>query len=106
MPDLPPRDATERFLAQMLPADRVGVLAKVLGRELHFEAQSDAAARAEMSAAMPAAYVEAFFSFFADGKLDESTVLPTVQDVLGRPPGTFEQWAIAHAEAFETAEVG
>jgi len=39
-------------------------------------------------------------SFFADGKLDESAVLPTVEDVTGRPPRSFEQWARAHADAF------
>jgi len=84
----------------LLPADRVGVLAKVLGRDLRFEGQSDADARAEMSATMPGEYVDAFFSFFADGKLDESKVLPTVQEVTGRQPRTFEQWAMAHAGAF------
>ena len=84
----------------LLPADRVAVLAKVLGRDLRFEGQSDADARAEMSATMPGEYVEAFFSFFADGKLDESKVLPTVQEVTGRQPRTFEQWARAHAGAF------
>ncbi len=84
----------------LLPADRVAVLAKVLGRDLRFEGQSDADARAEMSATMPSEYVEAFFSFFADGKLDESKVLPTVQEVTGRQPRTFEQWARAHAGAF------
>jgi uncharacterized protein YbjT (DUF2867 family) len=84
----------------LLPADRVAVLAAVLGRELRFEGQSDAEARAEMSAGMPAEYVDAFFSFFADGKLDESQVLPTVQEVTGRPPRSFEQWARTHADAF------
>ena len=84
----------------LLPADRVAVLAKVLGRELRFEGQSDADARAQMSATMPDEYVDAFFSFFADGKLDESRVLPTVQEVTGRQPRTFEQWAMAHAGAF------
>ena len=84
----------------LLPADRVAVLAKVLGRELRFEAQSDADARAEMSAAMPAEYVDAFFSFFVDGALDESKVLPTVREVTGREPRSFEQWAIAHSAAF------
>jgi uncharacterized protein YbjT (DUF2867 family) len=84
----------------LLPADRVAVLAKVLGRDLRFEGQSDADARAEMSATMPGEYVDAFFSFFADGKLDESKVLPTVQEVTGRQPRTFEQWARAHAGAF------
>ncbi len=84
----------------LLPADRVSVLARVLGRDLRFEGQSDADARAEMSGAMPAEYVDAFFSFFADGKLDESEVLPTVWEVTGRRPRTFEQWALAHADAF------
>jgi uncharacterized protein YbjT (DUF2867 family) len=84
----------------LLPADRVAVLARVLGRDLRFEAQSDDEARAEMSAAMPPDYVDAFFSFFVDGKLDESEVLPTVEEVTGRPPGTFEAWARAHAGAF------
>jgi uncharacterized protein YbjT (DUF2867 family) len=84
----------------LLPADRVRVLARVLGRDLRFEGLSDAEARAEMSKAMPAEYADAFFSFFADGTLDESEVLPTVQEVTGRPPRTFEEWAAGHADAF------
>ena len=82
------------------PADRVRILAKVLGRELRFEGQSNDEARAEMSAAMPAEYVDAFFRFFVDGDIDESEVLPTVQEVTGRAPRTFEGWATAHADAF------
>ena len=53
-----------------------------------------------MTAAMPAEYVDAFFSFFVDGTVDESTVLPTVHEILGRPPNRFEDWARAHAGAF------
>jgi uncharacterized protein YbjT (DUF2867 family) len=86
----------------LYPADRVRILASVLGRDLRFEAQSNESAREEMSAAMPAEYVDAFFSFFVDGKLDESTVLPTVEEVLGRPPRRFEDWAREHADAFAT----
>lgn len=82
------------------PADRVRVLGEVLGRDLRFEGQTDEEARAEMSAQMPPEYVQAFFTFFADGKLDESGVFPDVQEVTGRPPRTFEQWARAHAGAF------
>jgi uncharacterized protein YbjT (DUF2867 family) len=84
----------------LLPADRARILGRVLGREVPFEAQSNDEARAEMSAAMPVEYVEAFFSFYVDGTLDESNVLPTVEEILGRPPRTFEQWATAHADAF------
>jgi uncharacterized protein YbjT (DUF2867 family) len=86
----------------LLPAEQVAILAGVLGRDLRFEAQSDEEAHAEMSASMPAEYVDAFFSFFVDGKLDESTVLPTVEEVLGRPPRRFEDWAREHADAFAT----
>ncbi|MGH3504245.1 MAG: hypothetical protein ACRDQA_25610 [Nocardioidaceae bacterium] len=50
---------------------------------------------------MPTKYVDAFFSFYVDGTLDESPVLPTVAHVTGRPPRTFSQWASAHVESFE-----
>jgi uncharacterized protein YbjT (DUF2867 family) len=86
----------------LLPAEQVAILANVLGRDLRFEPQSDEEARAEMSASMPSEYVDAFFSFFVDGTIDESTVLPTVEEVLGRPPRRFEDWVRAHAEAFSS----
>jgi uncharacterized protein YbjT (DUF2867 family) len=87
----------------LTPADRVAILGPVLGRPLRFEAQPDDEARAEMSASMPAKYVDAFFRFYADGTLDESIVWPTVHDLTGRPPRTFAQWAAAHAGAFAPA---
>jgi uncharacterized protein YbjT (DUF2867 family) len=82
------------------PAKQVAILADATGRELGFEAQSDEEAREEMESAMPKEYVDAFFSFFAEGTIDETTVLPTVKEVLGRGPGSFKDWAMAHAEAF------
>jgi uncharacterized protein YbjT (DUF2867 family) len=84
----------------LLPADRVRILGAVLGRDLRFEGQPDDEARAEMSASMPAAYVDAFFDFYAKGTLDESQPQPDVAEVTGRPPRTFRQWAQAHAGAF------
>ena len=80
--------------------ERVAILGAALGRALRFEAQPDEAARAEMSATTPEKYVDAFFDFYAGGSLDESKVLPTVQDVTGRPARTFTQWATAHADSF------
>ena len=81
------------------PADRVAILGDVLGRTLSFEAQTNEEARAEMDAAMPAEYVDAFFRFFVDGDLDESAVLPSVEEIAGRTPRSFEAWARAHADA-------
>ena len=82
------------------PAEQVAIMAEATGRRMRFEAWSDEEARTEMEKAMPKEYVDAFFSFFADGTLDETTVHPTVEEILGRNPGTFEQWARAHADDF------
>jgi uncharacterized protein YbjT (DUF2867 family) len=80
--------------------DRVRILGEALGRPLRLEPKSDDETHAEMSASMPPQYVDAFFSYYVEGKLDESVVLPTVEEVTGRPPRTFAQWAAANAEAF------
>ena len=64
------------------------------------QGQPDDEARAEMSASMPAEYVDAFFDFYVAGTLDESQPQPDVRDVTGREPRTFRQWAQAHAGAF------
>lgn len=85
----------------LLPADRLRVLGEVLGRDLRFEAEPDGEARARMLTEMPERYVDAFFRFYVDGTLDESVVHPTVEQVTGRPPGTFREWAVAHADAFQ-----
>jgi uncharacterized protein YbjT (DUF2867 family) len=82
------------------PAEQVAILAKYCGRDLRFEGQADEEARAEMEQAMPRAYVDAFFEFFSEGLIDETTVHPTIKLVTGREPHSFEQWAEAHAEAF------
>ena len=83
------------------PGDRVRILADVLGREIRYEPQPDDEARAEMTAQMPVEYVDAFFSFYSDGKLDEATVFPTVEDVTGRAPRTFAEWVRANAGRFQ-----
>jgi uncharacterized protein YbjT (DUF2867 family) len=82
------------------PAEQVAILAKFSGRDLSFEAQPNEEARAEMEAAMPKEYVDAFFEFFVDGTVDETTIHPTVKEVTGRDPRTFEEWAEANADAF------
>lgn len=84
----------------LLPADQLATLGAVLGRDLQLEAQSDAEARAGMVKTMPVEYVNAFFSFYVDHTLDESRVLPAVEDITGKAPRSFEQWAWAHADAF------
>ncbi|MGW3963776.1 NAD(P)H-binding protein [Amycolatopsis sp. NPDC005003] len=84
----------------MRPVEQVSALGSVLGRDLRFVGLSNDETRAELEAAMPREYVEAFWSFYVDGTLDEATVYPTVPEVTGRPARTFTEWAEAHADAF------
>jgi uncharacterized protein YbjT (DUF2867 family) len=86
--------------AALRAAERVAILSQALGRHLPFEPLSNDDARREMSASMPAQYVDAFFDFFVEGSIDETTVLPTVAEVTGRPPRTFQEWCQAHAAEF------
>jgi uncharacterized protein YbjT (DUF2867 family) len=82
----------------MLPADQVDVLARVLGKDLRFEGLTNPQARDELSKSASPEFVDAFFRFFVDGEFDDSTVVPTMKDVTGRDPRTFEQWVRAHAD--------
>jgi uncharacterized protein YbjT (DUF2867 family) len=82
------------------PADRLRILGELLGRPLALEALSNEEARTVLSEQQPAEYVDAMFSFYVDGTIDVSHVLPTLPELLGRPGRTFSQWATAHASAF------
>jgi uncharacterized protein YbjT (DUF2867 family) len=82
------------------PADRLAVLAELLGRDLRLDPEPDDAARARMSAAMPTEYVDAFFRYFRGGEYDDSRVTADVPDLLDRPARTFRQWAEVHLGAF------
>lgn len=84
----------------LVVADRVRILGEVLARPLRLDPLSNDEARADFSASMPQKYVDAFFDFYVDGTLDESVVYPTVEEVCGRPPHSFREWAQAHAAAF------
>ncbi|MEU6308063.1 NAD(P)H-binding protein [Streptomyces chartreusis] len=86
----------------LLPADRVRILGRALGRDLRFQPETDEDARARMSAGMPKEYVNAFFSFYRDRTIDETTIHATVEQLTGRPPRTFEQWTTTHASEFRT----
>ena len=84
----------------LMPADQVRLLATALGRDLRFEGLFDAEAREELGKSFPPSFVEAQFRFFAEGEFDDSRVLPTVQEITGRPARTFAQWARRHADRF------
>lgn len=82
------------------PADRVRLLGEALGRPLEYRPESDQDARVRMADAMPERLVDAFFRFYAGGEYDDSQPTRTTADLLGRPPGTFAEWARRHVPAF------
>ena len=87
----------------ILPAERVRILGEVLGRPLTLDPLSDDEARKVLGEQQPAEYVQAMFDFYVDGAIDVSHVLPTVNELLGRPGRTFREWAVAHRDAFTQA---
>jgi|SRR5579875_1088690 len=84
----------------LTPPEQAAILAKELGRTLRIIELSNDETRAELLSQMPQAYVDAFFDFYVAGSLDESPVLPTVEQILNRPPGTFADWVHAHRNLF------
>lgn len=78
------------------------VLARVLGRPVRFVDVPPEAARATVAASgMPATYLDAYMDLLAAMKAGAvDGVTDTVPRLLGRPAGTFEQWARRHAAAF------
>ena len=83
--------------------DEVAILSNVLGRRIEYVPISDEAARKEMErAGMPPFLIDAllpFAAFVRSGKAAE--VLPTVEEVTGRPALRFVDWAKEHAESFQ-----
>jgi uncharacterized protein YbjT (DUF2867 family) len=76
----------------LTPADQVAIVAEVLGRALRFEAIPDAEARVTLPAQMGQAYADAQFDIFRDHPEYESEIQPTVEQILGRPPGCLRDW--------------
>jgi len=84
----------------LTPGDQVATLARRLDRPLRYEPLTDDEARATMAADGTPAMVDALFRFFSQGEFDDSPVVETVATVTGRPPRSFDDWAITHADRF------
>ena len=81
-------------------ADQVRAIGDALGRPLRFEkVPTDLARRQMLADGRPPALVEALLAS-ADGRTESRVVTSTFEDLMGRPPRTFRQWAIDHADDF------
>ena len=88
----------------LTPVQELAVLAALLHRPLRAVEPSLDEVRAAMArSGMPDAVLDAVFARTRD--TDEGTeLLPTVTDVLHRPPGTFARWAARHLDQFTNRE--
>jgi uncharacterized protein YbjT (DUF2867 family) len=84
----------------LTPGAQVATLADVLERPLRYEPVTDEEAKAEMAGTTPQPYIDAFFRFYSEGEFDDSRVVGTVEELTGRPPRRFDQWARDHVAAF------
>jgi uncharacterized protein YbjT (DUF2867 family) len=85
----------------LTPPERVQILEKVLGRPLQFvELSRDEVLAGWRVAGFADADIEFFLKMRTEPPAAGYTVLPTVEQVTGRPPGTFARWVRAHAAAF------
>ncbi|MFJ3440994.1 NAD(P)H-binding protein [Streptomyces sp. NPDC086081] len=85
----------------LMPADKVSAIAAATGREIRFTELTDDQARRHWRAeGWPEEGIEFMLHMWAAVPETVAKVTSTVEEVVGRPPRTFAQWAAAHADAF------
>jgi len=82
--------------APLTPGEQVALLGEALGRELVNRPMTDDEAREQMGSP----YGDAAVEIFRDHADLETEVQPTVERLLGRPPGALADWLARNAERF------
>ena len=81
--------------------ERVAAIGAAIGRELRYVELTEEEARERMRRLGATEEVVDFVvGWHADPPASAYTVVPTVEEVTGRPARTFAQWAAEHADAF------
>lgn len=85
----------------LTPRQMIEILATASGREIRFEELTEQQARARWrEAGFDDDSIEYFVWMYGNTPEIGYTVVPTVEQVTGRPARTFAQWAAEHAGAF------
>ncbi len=83
------------------PRKMVQTIAQTLGQEIPFTALTEAQAMERWQAeGQPQELIDFMLWVYANTPVEGYTVTPTVEQVTGRPPRTFAQWAAEHIDAF------
>ena len=83
-------------------AEQVRILSDAIDKRIEYVPITDEIAREQMQrAGLPSPYIDALLPFGAHVRAGKAAhVLDTVEQVTGKQPLTFAQWAREHAEAF------
>jgi uncharacterized protein YbjT (DUF2867 family) len=87
--------------AAITPREQAAAIGDALGEPVRFVEQTRDQAREQMLRYMPEPVVEATLGVLGAPSADEQRVNPDVPRVLGRPAGTFADWAARNAVAFK-----
>jgi uncharacterized protein YbjT (DUF2867 family) len=86
--------------APVSPRQAAQAIGAALGVPVRFAEQSRDEARTQMLRFMPEMVVDATLSILGEPSTAEQQVSPVVEQVLGRAPRTFAEWAVRNAAAF------
>jgi uncharacterized protein YbjT (DUF2867 family) len=85
----------------LTPRAMVRTIGAAIGRDLDFVELTETQARERWRAeGYPDEVIEFFVLAHGNTPVEGYTVVPTVEQVTGRPPRTFAHWAAEHADAF------
>ncbi len=86
--------------APVTPRQQVAAIGEALGEPVRFVEQTREEARAQMLRFMPERVADATLDVLGTPSADEQRVHPDVERVLGRPAGSFADWAARNVAAF------
>lgn len=87
--------------AAVTPREQAAAIAAALGEEVRFVELGREEARAHMARFMPEAVVDGTLDILGEPLPAEQRVSPDVERLLGRPAGTFADWADRSVAAFK-----
>jgi uncharacterized protein YbjT (DUF2867 family) len=82
------------------PRQRAEAIGDALGEPIRFTSQTRDEARTQMLQFMPEPVIDTTLDAFGEPTPAEQRISPDVEQILGRPPRTFADWAQAHVAAF------
>jgi uncharacterized protein YbjT (DUF2867 family) len=80
--------------------EQVAAIGQAIGRDIRFEELTPEQWRQHVKEEMPPFVIDWLLGLWAQTVDNPEPVLPTVQEVLGRPARTVAEWAADHAESF------